>query len=121
MSNEEERRPIKRIRFDFDTEVKSKKYRKSNTDDRKDFIDWMFDHIEDVKGKSKNETAKWLSKTYSDENECIINYNWVYMLLRLGIVKYDDDTYGFKKTEDYTVDDLCEHPGVIRNIHLETM
>lgn len=78
---------------------------KPNTNDRKDFIGWTFDHIE-------YKTATWLSKTYSDENECIINYNWVYMLLRLGIVQYDD-TYGFKKTEDYT--------GVIRNIHIETI
>ena len=118
---EETKQPTKHIRFDFDPGAKIRKYRKANTDNRKAFVDWMFDHIDDVKGMSKNEMAKWLSKTYSDENECIINYNWVYMLLRLGIVKYDDDTYGFKKTEDYTIDDLCEKPGIIRNIHFEEM
>ena len=48
-----------------------------------------------------------------------LSLEWVVGLIKYGIVKYEDNTYGFEEKISYTINELCEHPKLIRMIKLE--
>lgn len=108
------------IEFDFDSKNKYRATsRKATTDDRKQFINFMFDNFDTINGKNKLDLAKNLSKAYKDEYNVTINYTWVHAILRAGIVKKKDGSVTFKRYHEHTIDELCEHPSITKTIKLE--
>lgn len=108
----------KKVAARFSDYVAKSKLKRMNGDDRFAFIEWMFDHLEEVKSnKTRWATAKELTKMYKEEHPVQLNVEWVSTLLKCGILKYEDGTYGFEKEDmDYTVMEVCENPTLLKTL-----
>ena len=89
-----------------------RKTRGVTTEDRKHFIDFIFDSIGTFESKSKNDLSKKLVKAFEDETGVYISPSWVYTIIRLGPVKHSDGSYELKYYKEHTLDELCEHPNI---------
>ena len=98
-------------------ESEKSKLKRMSADDRREFIKWMFDNIDSIDTKvGRWNIAKSLTNKFTEETGMRINVEWINALLKYGIAKFSDDTYGFEKDIRYTVDDVCEHPTLFRNV-----
>ena len=120
--------PIKTIETDdtkkiakcFNEEIVVKRQRRMNATERHDFIIWMFENLDTFdQTKARWVLAKDITTTYRSITKFNLNIDWVAALLKYGICQYEDGSLGFKEKIDYTVDDLCRSPSLIRLIKLE--
>ena len=78
-------------------------------EDRYELINYLFEHISDIKTASKKETARKISDGFKLEHPDLkVNENWIYRLLMGGIYCKNGE-YGFESL-DITVDEACEKP-----------
>ena len=105
------------VSFDLDAcYPKSNKVRGVTPDDRKRFIKFMFDNMQIIEAKSRNDLSKKLVKQFEEETGVRISLRWVYPIVRLGPIKHSDGTYSLKYYNDHTIDELCEHPNIVFEI-----
>ena len=110
--------PEKVVVARFSDKSERSKFRRMNKQDRLDFINWLFDHLDDVdQSQTRWKVAKELTKLYKEEHSFQLNVDWVNALLKCGIVKYGDGTYGFENENvTFTVDDMCSNASIFRSI-----
>ena len=89
--------------------------KKANAKERKEFFNWLFDHISEFRVKSKNELANQSIKRYENEFNVLLNKDWVYSIMRLGIYR-DGSELRFESNISYSFNDLCEHPTITRKL-----
>ena len=111
-------KPATTIVARFSDFIDKPKLKRMNEDDRLAFIDWMFEHFRDVDmTKSSSRIAIELTDLYKAQHPMLLNHNWVNNLLRSGIYKLSDGTYGFERKDvTYTVKEICRNPSLFRNI-----
>lgn len=113
---EDQRNITVSIRF---TDLKgTPRLKRMNKQDRLDFVDWMFDHSDKFQsGKTPRSKAKLITENYKTETSMLLNPDWVNNLLRAGICKLSDGTYGFEREDiPYSIEQVCEHPTLFKNI-----
>lgn len=96
--------------------VERKTHKKSTPEDRKNFIEFMFNRFHEIQSKSNNDLSQKLVNLYETENGVKIGKVWVYRILRLGPIKHRDGTYGFKMNVGFTMEELCETPSLTERI-----
>ena len=85
----------------------------TTANERRDFINWLFDHVSEINCKSKSSlTSNAIDKYFKDFN-IKMNRDWVYSMIRFGIVR-ENDKISFETEQKYTFDEYCEHPSLIR-------
>lgn len=89
---------------------------KTTIEDRKNYIDFMFEHYNDIKAKSRSEFTKKLLALYEDETGIRIAFDWAYRLMRLYPTKHRDGSYTFKNYAEHTMEELCETPSLVSTI-----
>lgn len=108
----------KKIAVRFTKYVDKPALKKMSYDDRLEFIDWLFDNYEIFDfSKSVYNVSKHITETYREETHMKLSLEWVVGLIKYGIVKYEDGSYGFEKSIPYTLNELCEHPKLVRQIN----
>lgn len=87
--------------------------RNMNKDDRRNFIDHLFDVFETLDKSSKKQTAKQITSQYKEEHPDLkLNEMWVYRLLLAGIYKNDEGEYGFDNV-DCDFDEMLSKPSIL--------
>lgn len=82
-------------------------------EDRRAFIDFLFQELETIKKMSKKQIAKTISDKYKEEHPNLkLNEVWVYRLLLGGIYRNDDGQYGFDKI-DCDFDEMLSKPSIL--------
>lgn len=81
--------------------------------ERRDFFNWLFDHISEFRVKSKNALAYEAIDRYAEEFNIKMNKDWVYTMIRLGVIR-DNDAIRFEQPQEHTFDEYCEQPSLIR-------
>ena len=108
------------IEFDFDSKNKYRvTSRKATAEDRREFVNFMFENFDTISGKNKLDLAKNLSKAYKDKYDVTINYTWVHAILRAGIVKKKDGSVTFKRYHEHTIDELCAYPSITKTMKID--
>ena len=108
----------KKIAVRFTRYVDKPSLKKMTFDDRLEFIDWLFDNYENFDfSKSVYNVSKCITERYREEMQMKLSIEWVTGLIKSGIIKYEDGSYGFEKDIPYTLSDLCEHPKLVRLIN----
>ena len=87
--------------------------RHTTSKERKEFINWLFDHISEFRCKSKNSLALEAINRYLDEFNIKMNKDWVYSMIRFGIIR-DNNEIRFETEQKYSFDEYCEQPSLIR-------
>lgn len=85
-----------------------------NKQDRLAFIDWMFETMPTIKAKSMRSMANQVTALYKEEHPFKLNQVWVYSLLRAGIYKLTNGTYGFEKDIGHSVEEICANPTLLK-------
>lgn len=87
--------------------------RNMKEEERRMFIDYMFEHVETSEKLSKKSMAKRLSDMFKEGHpELKLNEVWVYRLLLAGIYKDKNGNYGFDNIEcDF--DESCKKPSLL--------
>lgn len=82
-------------------------------EDRRTFIDFLFQELETIKKMSKKQIAKTISDKYKEEHPNLkLNEVWVYRLLLGGIYRNDNGQYGFDRIEcDF--DEMLSKPSIL--------
>lgn len=82
-------------------------------EDRRAFIDFLFQELETIKKMSKKQIAKTISDKYKEEHPDLkLNEVWVYRLLLGGIYRNDNGQYGFDKI-DCDFDEMLSKPSIL--------
>ena len=93
----------------------SNRSRNSTAEERRVFVNWLFEHIMDFRVDSKNKLANAVVERYKHETSIHINKEWIYALIRLGIYK-DGDDFRFQEESKYSFEELCNKPSLIRHL-----
>lgn len=93
--------------------VSSSRGRNLTSEERMRFLNWMFDHIAEMRSHSRNELAHLFVRKYASETGLRISKDWLYYLIRLGIYR-DNNGLGLSEPCEYTIEQLCEKPSLIK-------
>lgn len=105
----------KKVLMMFNDSGKDEKPRRMTPRDRHEFIDWMFDNFNSFDmSKTRWNLAKEIVEKFRGFKNLQLSVDWVNVLLKMKICKYEDGTYGFKADCPFTVDDVCQTPSIIR-------
>jgi len=89
--------------------------KRMNANDRHEFIDWMFEHMNEFDlSMSRWKLAQAIASRYKEERLLMGNPIWVNMLLKCGICKRRDGSYDFEEDVNFTVDEACANPSLAR-------
>lgn len=81
-------------------------------EERLNFINFMFEHIQTLEKGSRNKIAKEITRMYKEEHPGLkLNEMWVYRLLLAGIY-VEKGKYGFAHI-DCSVEDICSIPSML--------
>ena len=81
--------------------------------DRRMFVDYLFEQVKTLGTLSKNQMAKKISESFKEAHpELKLNEVWVYKLFVAGIYKNAEGKYGFDNV-DCDFDAVCKHPSVL--------
>lgn len=90
------------------------KRRLMNKKERLAFIDYMFEHLPEMKLSSKKNISRTLTDDYKELHPDLkINETWVYRLLLAGIYKDEEGNYDFENIEGCTVKEACSCPAAL--------
>lgn len=107
----------KKILVSFVDLKKREKPKRMTVRDRHEFIDWMFDNYKSFDlTKTRWNLAKEIVEKFRSQKNLQLSVDWVNVLLKLKICKYEDGTYGFQEETSFTVDDICQTPSAYRSI-----
>ena len=105
----------KKVLMTFNDSGKDEKPKRMTPKDRYEFIDWMFNNFNSFDmTKTRWNLAKEIVEKFRSQKNLQLSIDWVNVLLKLKICKYEDGTYGFKGETKLTVDDVCQSPSIIR-------
>lgn len=95
--------------------LETRRGRNSTAAERREFINWLFDHISEFHATSKRELTTMSIGRYDNETGIHINKDWVYTIIRLDVFR-DSEGIKFEVKCPYTFDELCERPSLIREL-----
>lgn len=81
--------------------------------DRRMFIEYLFDQVKTLGALSKKQMAKKISDSFKEAHpELKLNEVWVYRLFLAGIYKDTEGKYGYDNVKcDF--DESCKHPSLL--------